>query len=494
MNKSTLKSKLSYASGDIYGGGAFLIFSLFYMNFLVLVEGLPVLATTLIILIGKIWDAVTDPIMGRLSDKTRSKFGRRRLYFLLGIIPVFVSFVMLFYSFGINNVAGKIAYYVFAYMFFGTAFTLVMVPYNAILSDMTDDYNERTSYTTLRMCFSGGTSLLAAVIPGMIINGVGGQSIGAGQAKGYLIMAIVFGALFGLCWLFAFLGTKEKQDVPQIRNITLKDWFSVFKLKPYRNFLGIFLFFQVCVDLVLALFIFYVDIVVLQYKSYTLIMGALLVSSLIFMIVNGEIAKRKSKVFPLYIGLPLWIVATIAFLFINPSTPIWAICLIAVVIGYGSSAGNLATWAMLSDIYDIDECVSAERREGVYSGITTFLRKFTSGIAIFIMGLGLSGMGFDQNEYNILKSSVADFDPATYAQSNIVVGIKWLFVAIPIVLLAGCLVFALLNKVNKKRFDSVIKALASFKSKGDLSLLSEEEVADVEVVTSTNRSNLWAKQ
>ena len=79
---------------------------------------------------------------------------------------------------------------------------------------------------------------------------------------------------------------------------------SVFKLKPYLNFLGIFLFFQVCVDIVLALFIFYIDIVVLQYKNYTLVMGALLVSQLIFMIVNGEIAKRKVKPFRFLLAFP----------------------------------------------------------------------------------------------------------------------------------------------------------------------------------------------
>ena len=148
-----------------------------------LVEGLPVLATTLIILIGKVWDAVTDPIMGRISDRTRSRFGRRRIYFLAGIVPVFLSFVMLFYSFGIQSVTAKIVYHAFAYMFFGTAFTVVMVPYNAILSDMTDDYNERTSYTTVRMCFSGGTSLLAAVLPGLIINAIGGEKNIFGSEK-----------------------------------------------------------------------------------------------------------------------------------------------------------------------------------------------------------------------------------------------------------------------------------------------------------------------
>jgi len=72
QKKNTLIQKLSYGAGDIYGGGAFLIFSMLYMNYLVLVEGLPVVATSMIVFIGKIWDAITDPMMGRLSDKTRS--------------------------------------------------------------------------------------------------------------------------------------------------------------------------------------------------------------------------------------------------------------------------------------------------------------------------------------------------------------------------------------------------------------------------------------
>lgn len=494
MKQNNLTSKLSYASGDIYGGGAFLIFSILYMNFLVLVEGIPVLATTIIILIGKLWDAITDPIMGRLSDKTNSKFGRRRIYFLIGIIPVFLSFFMLFYSFGIKAMTAKIIYYVFAYMFFGTAFTLVMIPYNAILSDMTNDYNERISYTTMRMCFSGGASLVCAVVPSMIINGIGGDRIGPNQTKGYLAMALVFGAIFGICWLFAFLGTKERENLPEVQKITIKDWLSVFKLKPYRNFLGIFLFFQVCVDLVLALFIFYIDIVVLKYKSYSLIMASLLLSQLISMVINGEIAKRKGKVFPVLIGLPVWILIMVVMSFVTPQTPVWLICLFTVLIGYGASAGNLATWALLSDIYDIDECVTAQRREGVYSGITTFLRKFASGISIFIMGIALTAIGLDQNEYNLLKTSTQDFDPSAYAKSNIVIGIKWLFIILPIVLLSCCLFFAIFNKINKKRFDVVIKALTMKKEQGDLSALTGEEITDLEEITGIEEEKLFKSQ
>ena len=489
--KNKLGAKLSYACGDIYGGGAFMIFSLLFMNFLVLVEGVSVVAATIIIFIGKLWDAVTDPVMGRISDKTRSRFGRRRLYFLLGIIPVYLSFVMLFYSFGIQNSLAKIIYFTFSYMFFGTAFTIVMIPYNAILSDITSDYNERTSFTTARMIMSGAASLLSAVIPSIIIKLVGSETISPAQKPGYLVMALIFGAVFGIAWLITFLGTREQENLPDPEKMTLKMWLSVFKNKAYRNFLGIFLPFQITVDLVLALFIFYIDIVILQYRNYELVVGLLLVCSMLFVPVMGAIAQRKGKVFPMYIGVPIWMISTLTFIWLGSGVPVVVLCVLAVLIATGTSSGQLATWSMLTDIFDIDELCTGKRREGVYSGMTTFLRKFGSGVAILLIGFGLKAFGFDQNEYTVQKALMVNFNPTEYAKSNVVFGIKWMFVVIPIVLLAICLVFVIRNKINKRRFDSVLKGISEFKAHGNISGLTEKEANDVVIATGVASEKLW---
>lgn len=485
------KAKLCYGAGDVYGGGAFLVFSLLYMNFLTLVEGIPVATATIIIFVGKLWDAITDPLVGRLSDKTRSRFGRRRLYFLIGIIPVFLSFVMLFYSFGISGEIGKAVYHAFAYMFFGTAFTIVMVPYNAILSDITSDYNERTSFTTVRMIISGASSLLCAVLPSAIIKAVGGSVNGEAQKNGYLVMAVILGVLFALCWLIVFFGTKEKSNLNVPEKVTFKDWIGVFKNKPYRNFLGIFLSFQIAVDLVLAIFIFYVDLVILKYKYYELMVGILLVFSVIFLVFNGILAQKKGKVYPLYVGLPLWIITSIIFIFVDRNTPLYVLCILPILIAVGSSAGNLSTWSMLTDVYDIDEIITGKRREGLYSGVTTFLRKLASGIAVLILGLGLKGLGFDKDNYNMIKSSAQNFDPAEYATEGLVLGIKWMFIAIPIILCLICLIFAVFNKVNKRRFDAVINGIEAYKNEGNIDGLSDEEISDIQTVTGKNKEELW---
>ncbi len=484
-----LKTKLSYGSGDIYGGGALLIFSLLYMNYLVLVENIPVVFVTTIILIGKIWDAITDPLVGRISDRTRSRFGRRRLYFLIGILPVMLSFVMLFHSFGIEGETARVIYHGFAYIFFGTALTIVMVPYNAILSDMTSDYDERTSFMLVRMVMSGGAALVCAVVPSLIIKSVGGEINGPAQKNGYLVMAAIFAVIFGACWLSTFLGTKEREDLPEPEKITLFDSFSVFGCKPYRNFLGIFLTYQIAIDLVLAIFIFYVDLVILKYNHYELLIGTLLVSQLVLLGLQGRLARKKGKVFPLFVGFPIWIITAVLFIFVNRSTPIPVLILFAVLIAVGASAGNLVTWTMLTDIFDLDEIVTGKRREGLYSGMTTFLRKVASGVAIFILGVGLNMLGFDQNQYNLLRSSAAEFDHSAYAGMAVVAGVKWMFILIPIILLSICLIFAFNNKVSKRRFDAVLKGIENLKEKGDLSALSAEEIADIETATGV-KSNL----
>ena len=470
-----------------------MIFSLLFMNFLMLVEGLKPIEALVILFIGRLWDAVTDPVMGRISDKTRSRFGRRRIFFLIGIFPVFISFFMLFYSFGIQGETAKVIYFTLSYMLFGTVFSIVMVPYNAILSDITSDYNERTTFTTIRMIFSGGAALICAVVPSIIIKSLGHKDIGAEQIPGYFVMALVFGVIFGLCWLVVFLGTKERENLPAPDRISLISWLSVLSNKSYRNFLGIFLPFQIAIDLVLALFIFYIDIVVLQYKNYELIVGTLLVCSMLLMIVQGSIAKKKGKAFPLYIGMPVWIVTTFVFIWLDASVPVIVICILAALIAVGSSAGNLSTWSMLTDIYDIDELRTGKRREGLYSGMTTFLRKFASAIAALLLLFGLQAIGLDQNEYSMLKASVGDFDPASYAQSNVVLGIKWMFVLIPVILLSLCLFFALKNKVTKERFDSVLKGIDEIKTRGNIDSLSDKETSDILLITGMEKNKLWGR-
>ncbi len=172
MNK-TVKEKnvgfghlVSYGLGDLYGGGSFLIIGMLFMFYLTEIVGLSPLMAGFVFAIGKIWDAVSDPLMGFISDHTRSRFGRRRVYFLVGILPIAATFIFMWLPVGFESEWGLFAYYSLAYVLFSTIFTMVMVPYAALNAEMSRDYKVRTRLSGARMIFSGLASLhCLAVFP-----------------------------------------------------------------------------------------------------------------------------------------------------------------------------------------------------------------------------------------------------------------------------------------------------------------------------------------
>ncbi|MDR2070650.1 MAG: MFS transporter [Treponema sp.] len=497
MERKKLLSRLGYGCGDIFGGGGFLIVNLLIMNFLVIVEGLSVVQASTIVFICKIYDGITDPVMGFISDRTHSRFGRRRLFFLIGAPVVLLSCVLLWNSFGISNNTLLMAYHLLTYILFDTAFTMVMVPYNAILSDMTDDYTERTGYTSVRMLFSATACLVCAVVPALLINVFGNPVNGPLQKPGYAVMGLVFGVFFCIAWIVTFLGTWENpQFIRSTKTHTgLRDWANMFKNKSYRNFLGIFIFVQVTIDLVLALFVFFVDIVLMKYQVYSLLMGILLVCQIIYMAVMGKIAEIKGKRFPLFIALPVFAATCLIFLTYSPSTPVWFICLISALTAAGPAAGNVCTWSMLSDNYDLDELITGKRHEGLYSGFTTFVYKLSSGLAILIIGFGLERAGFNQEEYNLLKT-LGTVDFSHYTGSSIVWAIKVMIVFVPIALQALAIFFTLRYKLDNRRFGTVKRAIERFKRDGKAAALSAfgaGERADLETVTGLRLEDLWGE-
>jgi len=123
----------------------------------------------MVILISKFYDAVTDPFEGIFIDRTRTKLGRRRPYLLAGIFLIQISFFAMFYPVGFETEGGRFAFVVVTYLFFSTVVSIVMLNYNALQTELSLDYDERTSLSSFRIFFSTGASILCAVLPTMIV-------------------------------------------------------------------------------------------------------------------------------------------------------------------------------------------------------------------------------------------------------------------------------------------------------------------------------------
>ena len=201
-------TKIGYGVGDIYGGGSGVVVSFYYLIFLTDVVGIaPALAGT-VILISKIYDSITDPFEGLIADRTRTRFGRRRPYLIAGVPLIFLSFVALFFPFSMESETVRFVAVIASYLFFSTVVSIVMLNYNALHSEITLDYNERSSLSSIRIFFSTLASIVAALIPLEIVKAF------PDIHTGYIVMGLVFGAFFALPLIATIIVVKERIRVP----------------------------------------------------------------------------------------------------------------------------------------------------------------------------------------------------------------------------------------------------------------------------------------
>ncbi|MCU0363080.1 MAG: MFS transporter [Bacteroidales bacterium] len=456
-DRKELLSRMAYACGDIYGGGAFIIVGLLLLVYLTNVEGFSGTSAGIIVFIGKAWDAITDPFMGQLSDRTRSRFGRRRIYFLLGSLPVFFSWVMLWYGFGITDSTAKFIYYTLAYIFFSMAFTIVMVPYNAILSDMVRDYNRRSAFTGMRLGFSAAAAIFCATVPALITGAY------TDPKQAYLIMGLTFGALFAICWIVVFLGTWENQMKP-VPAVSIKDWLSVIKNRSFRTYVTIFILCQMAIDTVMTLAVYFLTVSLQKEELFVPIMGSILATQLVFIGIFSQVAQKTDKTTPAYISAGVWIAASFAVIFFSNATPAFIVIATCSLIGVGSAGLNLFSWSALPDIADVDELITGRRREGLYAGVSTFMRKLSGGVVVGVLGVALDVIGYSKEAL-----SAGNISPATDW------GIRILFCALPFTFLIFALLFLRRYKLGRQEFNIMSNILNRYRAgETDISIEGEE--------------------
>lgn len=423
QRKYTLASKFGYASGDILGGGAFALLSLLFLNYLVTVEGMNAGLAGAVVMAGKVWDAVTDPFMGVISDRTRSRFGRRRIYLLLGALPVLITFSLLWYSFGIQGTVAKFAYYVVMYLLFSTAFTVVMVPYNALLPDMVQSYTDRAGYSTIRMFVSNLAATLSVTLPPILL----GPEAQRTQAD-YLRMAVIFACLYALPLIITFFSTWEEPVRQQSTSAgfgqMVGQFKNSFKNRAYRQYLGIFTFGQTATDIGTTVTVFWLTDVIHQPDKLFWVTAITMVVGMCTLPLNNWLAKNRGKHYPAFVCGPFRCAGLVIAFFMDAQSPVWLLVLVSVLNGMGAGAASFVPWTLLPDLPDSDEMITGHRNAGIYAGMSTFVRKFTSGVGIFLVGLALSAFGY-------VESTAGE----TVVQSaTALLGVRLMFTLLPLIL------------------------------------------------------------
>ena len=213
----TRRQKIMYGAGDIGFSLTSTILGVYFLFFMIEVVGLRPGIAAIPIGIGKVWDFVNDPIFGYISDRTRTRWGRRRPYLLFGALPLALTFTMLWYRPNFESTVALVVYYSVAYIIFEASATLLYMPYFALTPELTSDYDERTSLTSYRMFFSILGSLLAFTLPLIIVG-----SFTPENAPKVLLMGAIFGLMSALPMFVTFFGTEERKDLIDLE-------------KPYGN-------------------------------------------------------------------------------------------------------------------------------------------------------------------------------------------------------------------------------------------------------------------
>ena len=441
-------TKIIYGSGDIGFSLTTTIVAAYFLFFLTNVVGIRPAVAGIAILIGRSWDYINDPIIGHISDRTRSRWGRRRPFLLFGALPFALAFAMMWFKPPWESVVALTVYYAAAYVLFDTAATFVYMPYYALTPELTEDYDERTSLTSYRMFYSIFGSLLAFTIPLMIVGSFSPQNVDK-----VFLMGGIFGLVSALPLFLVFAYTREKPEFEEQAQPTFKDSLkAAFKNKPFVFGAVIYLITWVSFDIMQTVLLFFIKFVMGREADSDLIMATIFIVA-IFALPFWEWTSRKlNKRLAYAAGIAFWAVVQVVIITLNPSSPLVLILFLCGLAGIGVGAAHVLPWSIIPDAIEWDEYQTGQRHEGMFYSLVTLMQKIASSIAIPLTAVFLD---------------VTHYVPNSAAQpASALLGIRILVGPIPALLLIIGIVFALKYPLSREEFTRVVKELDKRRLKG----------------------------
>ncbi|MGQ9629764.1 MAG: MFS transporter [bacterium] len=400
--KLSLKEKVGFGVCDVGGNALFTIVAFWLMNYLTDTVGLAAGLAGVALMIGKIWDAAVDPIIGFVSDRTRSRLGRRKPYILIGGVFVFISMIFMFTNPKISDQSLLFAWAISAYCILCLAYSIVNIPYSSLTPELTADFHERTVLNGYRMTFALVGTFLGA---GAVLPIVG---LFSDENTGYTAMGAIFGLLIMAVSLTTFFVIKERPSpVTEKKMGILKSYVFAFKNAPYLLILFPWVFNIVAVTIVSGILVYYFKYIYRAEGMTTMALLILLGSTMVFIPMWVKLSPKVGKNRSYAIGM--FIVAfacTLAFFFGHTLGMNFVFFLMGVA-GVGLSATYVSPWAIIPDTVEYDYVKTGERREGVYYGIWTFASQVGQALASLLMGGILSLSHYVPNQ--AIQSSEAQF-------------------------------------------------------------------------------------
>jgi len=444
--KLPLRTKLMYGVGDAGINLADTVVGLLFAIFLTDVIGLRPGLAALAVFLGRTSDYINDPLIGYISDRTRTRWGRRRPFLIWGALPFALAYTLLWWHPPIDNQLWLAMYYGVAFILYDTTATVLYMPYFALTPELTSDYDERTTLTTYRMAFSIIGGMIAFVVPLAIIGNISPENAGRVLAVGAGVAFVSILPIFAV-----FFGTRErmeyqKQEEPKL----IESILSAIKNKPFVFALGIFMMTYAALDIVQSTLLYFLKHRMNLEEQGDLIFGLLFVAALISLPFWEWAARRWNKQ-KAYIGGMVFLgIMVIGLGIIQPAWGLPATLVLGAAAGIGLGAIQVLTWSMIPDTVEWDELQTGKRHEGMYYSLVALGRKIASSLALPMVLLVLEWTNY---------SAAAASQPISAIN-----GIRLLIGPIPALFLVGGIILALVYPLNRERFAEVRDQLAQRRS------------------------------
>lgn len=444
---SVKKEKLSFVTKFFYGAGDIgfaltdTIIGLLFGNFLIKVIELSPSQAALAIFAGKTWDWINDPLIGTLSDRTRSRWGRRRVFLLFGFIPFALAFLSLWWKPPFTQDWMLVAYYAFAFMLYDAGATLVYMPYYALTPELTEDYDERTSLTSYRMAFSIIGSLIAFTLPLEII----GDRTPDKAGLVFSTMAI-FAAISAIPLLGTFFSSRERKEHLNEPKPGLRESIrAALQNKPFLYAVGIFLFTFTALSILESMLLFFITdrLGMGEYETY--ILGGVFVTALLTLPFWNWMSKKKDKRIAYMYGMIFFAVIINLLIFVQPDWGLAPALTLSILAGFGVGAVQVLPWSMLPDAIEVDELNTGARHEGMFYSLVLLLRKFAPSLALPLALLVMEWSGYVAGAVQQPQSAIR--------------AVQILTGPVPAALLMIGVIFAVLYPLSRSKHEEVRRQL-----------------------------------
>jgi GPH family glycoside/pentoside/hexuronide:cation symporter len=406
-----LRTKLGFGVCDLGGNLFFTAMGFWSLNYLTDTVAVPAAAAGIAVMIGKLWDAVTDPLMGFISDRTRSRWGRRRPYLLFGSLPLFLSMWWFFTNPHLANTALVTVWAAFALCFLNTAYTVVNIPYSSLTPELTQDYHERSSLNGFRFGFAVIGTLLGAgaVLP--IVN-----AFGADRDRGFSVVGAVLGLVMMTTALITFASVRERDHESKERPTEgfFPTFLAVFKNGPYVIVLVTYALYLTALTFVQGILVYYFKYLYKNEAMTTLAMVILLLTAMVCIPISVLVSKRIGKKRSFQFSLLVLALSCLILFFLGHLLGMNFFLGMMLFAGVGLGFSYVAPWAMVPDAVEYDALRTGKRKEGAFYGMWTFTSKIGTSLAIFLTGAILGLAKYSPN--------LADQAPSTELAIRMLIG------------------------------------------------------------------------